>query len=153
MLRSPLLMRIALDWDFASVSRTLVGFRMHAHSATAQLGSFTGSGYELDSLPRILFQKRMQFLDGAGLTELQTQSYRALATQTFRREEVKYLANRAGSGSPWMSTNRDLLQLVRDDARVLFVPAAWRLVASQLGARYLRSALRHPHRRRRSSQL
>src|SRR5262249_36120198 len=54
----PLLMRIALGWDFAYLEKSLVGFRMHPGAATADLGSFTGTGYVLEDQPRILLERR-----------------------------------------------------------------------------------------------
>jgi glycosyltransferase involved in cell wall biosynthesis len=134
----PLLMRIALDWDFALVSKPLVGFRLHADSATAGLGTFTGAGYELGDLPEILFQHRIRFLAEASLPKRQSDTYRSLARSTLRREAVKRLADRGGLGAPWKVTNRGLVQLIRKEPRTLLVPTTWRLVGSQLGGRYAR---------------
>ncbi len=138
----PLLMRIALEWDYAFVSKPLVGFRLHGDSATADLGSFTGTGYELDDHAEILFERRTQFLDEARLSAMQAKSYSSIAKSTFRREAVESLANQAGLAAPWTSTNTGLLRLLRKDAGILLLPTTWRLVAGQLGARYVRRALR-----------
>ena len=45
----PLFMRIALDWDFASVGSPLAAIRMHEDAATARegYGRFTGEQYEV----------------------------------------------------------------------------------------------------------
>jgi glycosyltransferase involved in cell wall biosynthesis len=131
----PLLMRIALSWDFAALSAALVGFRMHTASATADLGSFTGVGYDLDDLPEILYERRTRFLDEAGFSEEQTSRYRSLADTTFRRETIKRVAEGAAAGAPWMTTGGALFNLARTDSRILLVPATWRLVAAQLGGR------------------
>jgi glycosyltransferase involved in cell wall biosynthesis len=131
----PLLMRVALDWDYACLSETLVACRAHAGSESAALGSFTGSSYAFADLPMMLFERRTQFLDEAGLPEERSNRYRALALRAFRRDAIQRLADRGASGAPWGSTNAELLQLARDNPQVLFVPEAWRLVAAQLGGR------------------
>jgi glycosyltransferase involved in cell wall biosynthesis len=137
----PLLMRVAAAWDFAFVRETLASTRMHGGSVTSALGSFTGTGYELDQLPEILHGHRMRFLAEAGLPQDVTASYRRLAASTYRREAVKRLADAAGGSGRWSWTNRQLARLVREDPAVLLEPRAWRLVAAQLGGRRVRSGV------------
>jgi glycosyltransferase involved in cell wall biosynthesis len=145
----PLLMRIALDWDFAYLSESLVGFRLHAAAATADLGSFTGTGYELlDEQPGILFDQRTRFLSEAGLSQRQTDRYRSIAERAFRAEKVHRLANKAGLGAPWTSTNSRLLELINADGRTLLVPETWQLIAAQLGGRQARRIARRVSRAR-----
>ena len=105
----PLLMRIALDWDFAYLAEPLVGFRTHAEAATAAVGTFNGTGYEFDDLPSALFRKRMDFLSSASLAPPEMESYRAQAMNTFRRESAQRLGDRAGLGAGWMVTTTSFL--------------------------------------------
>ena len=142
------LMRIALDWSLACIARSLVACRVHVDAATiAALGSFVGPDRDLDAvhfdkLPKNLFERRIQFLEEARLPNRQADRYRALARTTFRRESVRSLAGRAGLGAPWKTTSAALLGLIRSDPRTLLVPATWKLVIAQLGARRAKRVLR-----------
>jgi hypothetical protein len=133
----PMFMRIACDWDFACLSRTLAATRVHTEAFTAQLGSYrTGVGYDLqDSQPEILNERRQRFLDEAELPKERSELYRSLANRTFRVEKVHRIIDRAGSGTSWIDTSRALGHLVQEDMRVLLLPATWRFCAAQLGAR------------------
>ena len=142
------LMRIALDWSFACIARSLVACRVHADAATiAALGSFVGPDRDLDAvhfdkLPKNLFERRIQFLEEARLPHRQAERYRALARTTLRRESVRNLAGKAGLGAPWKTTSAELLGLIRSDPRTLLVPATWKLVIAQLGGRRAKRILR-----------
>jgi len=137
----PMWMRIALQWDFGFLSEPLVAFRVHENSVTANLGSFTGAGYDVPA-HRILRDRRQGFLEDAG-EQLEPEvraRYRALVDETFRADEIQRLAETAGLDTPWMSTTVSLLRLIRTDPRVLTVPRTWRLVAAQCGGRSIRRA-------------
>jgi hypothetical protein len=133
----PLLMRIACDWDYASLSRPLAAFRLHAEAATATVGEFTGAGYDLTGdQPRILYDHRMRLLEEMSLPGERAARYRSLAAATLRRDRLRSLANRAGAGAPWTATWGTLASLVHDDPRTLLVPATWKLCGAQLGLRH-----------------
>ena len=83
---------------------------------------------------RIIFDLRMSFLDRAGLPNDETTRYRALAT-------LRFLADRAGLGAPWLQTWTEFGQIVSDYPRILTHPIAWRFVGAQLGGRALRSTV------------
>jgi len=132
----PLFMRIALHWDVLSLSEPLVGVRVHEGSETAAaVGTFTGTDYDTLGLPEVLFDRRMQFLDHAAGQGVETERYRRIAERALRRESVRVVANKAGTGAPWKWTTSELARLVRADRRTLLAPMAWRLVAAQLGGR------------------
>ena len=137
-------MRIGLEWDIAYIARPLVAIRVHTDAASlASLSTSPKTGYHLDRAPTIHFQRRMQFLDEARLTQDDANRYRAIARRTLWRESAQSLNLQAGAGSlSWTSTTAKLLQLVRADPRMLLVPATWRLTASQLGGRQARRAIR-----------
>ena len=138
----PMWMRIALRWEFAFLSRSLVAFRVHEDAATAHLGSFTGTGYDLP-VHRILRDRRRGFLDEA-VRQLPPDSlvgYRSLVERTFRADEILRLANGAGLDAPWMSTTASILNLAREEPRVLAAPRMWRLVAAHMGGRQARRAV------------
>jgi len=143
-----MLRRMAVDWDIASVSTPLVGFRVHRETASAGLGSFTGLGYEADDgYAQAAFRQRTEFLDEAELPAHVAASYRSLAEMSLTRDTVRQLANRARAGSRWRSTNAELARLVRTDPRTLRLPITWRLIATQLGARRVRDVLHRLIRR------
>jgi len=142
----PLLRRIACDWDFASVSRSLAALRFHPEAATAALGTFTGDGYDLlDEQPRLHYNQRIRFLEETKIPPKRAKRYRSLAESTFRREKVETIVLRASAGAGWMATWSALAQLVREDVGILLVPAAWRLSAAQLGGRRAKRAARRIH--------
>jgi hypothetical protein len=145
----PMWMRIALNWDFAFLSRPLVAFRVHEDTATASLGSFDGTGYVVP-VHRILRDRRRGFLDEAAsrLPDDSLMRYRSLVERTFRADEILRLANHAGLDTPWMSTTTSLVQLAREDPRVLGVPRMWQLVAAHVGGRQARRAISRLNPRR-----
>ena len=138
----PMWMRIALRWEFAFLPTSLVAFRVHEDAATAHLGTFTGTGYDLP-VHRILRDRRRGFLDEAErqLPHASLMRYRSLVERTFRADEILRLANGAGSDAPWMSTTVSLLRLAREEPRVLAAPRMWRLVAAHVGGRQARRAV------------
>ena len=138
-----MLRRIALDWDIASISIPLVGFRVHGETASAGLGSFTGLGYAADdSYAQTMLRQRRQFLDEANFSRDVDRWYRSIAETSFRRDRIQRLADQAGLGRSWRSTNADLLRMVRADPRSMRLPVTWKLITAQLGARTARRFLR-----------
>ena len=137
-----LLMRIARDWDFACLAETLAATRMHSGAATASHGSYSGSGYALDSQPRILYKHRLAFLQESALRPRSARRYRAVAEATFCRGALQVLANHAGSGEPRRTTSVLLAQLVSEHPRALLSSALWKLVAAELGGRRMRRLAR-----------
>jgi glycosyltransferase involved in cell wall biosynthesis len=132
----PLMMRIALDWDFAHVPRPLASIRVHADALSAEVGLFTGSGYTAsDSYATTIYDQRVGFLQEAQLPADRISRYRALAKDSFRRDRVRRLANEAGVDPDWSRTTGALLGLARDEPRILQIAETWKLVVAQLGGR------------------
>jgi glycosyltransferase involved in cell wall biosynthesis len=133
----PLFMRIAQNWDIAYLHRPLVGFRVHDATVTAGLAPRgDGESAARDRLliyGQIMYERRMGFLDKAGLPRRVTDRYRSLA-------RLRYLADRAGLGVPSQQTWVDFGQVVRTYPRILINPAALRFMAAQLGGRSMRHA-------------
>ena len=137
----PLLMRIALDWDFAMISEPLVGVRVHPDAETASVAGWSGTGYDLNNLAENLLERRIGFLEEAGLSTWTTRSYRSAAMRAYRRAAVRGIAIRGGRDVSWSATNRALLQLLRREPKVVGVPTTWRLLAAQFGGRYAKRVL------------
>ena len=58
----PLLLRIAADWDFAYVNRSLALMRAHSEAYSSSLGSFMPDGFRSSRLaPDILYEHRRKF--------------------------------------------------------------------------------------------
>jgi glycosyltransferase involved in cell wall biosynthesis len=133
----PLFMRIAMNWDIAYLDRPLVAVRVHDQTETARLASREkGKPNARDRLvpwAQIMFDRRIGFLDEAGLPSDETNRYRSLAT-------FRFLVDRAGLGAPWLQTWADFARIVRLYPRILTYPIAWRFIAAQCGARALRRA-------------
>ena len=136
----PLLMRIALGWDFFSLSAPLVRLRVHDESETAALGVFIGGDYYISEQPTILFDHRMRFLEAAHLEPERDRRYRALAKGAYLEGSVETIAARARLGARWTSTAVDLARVMRRHPRTLMVASTWRLIGAQLGGRRARRA-------------
>ena len=134
----PLFLRIAQDWDMAYVNSPLVAFRIHEETETFRLA--LQNQIEPDARDRLLkceqiiLDLRMGFVEGAGLPRDQARRYRALAT-------LRFVADKAGLGAPWLRTWAEFAQIVARYPRVLANSMAWRLVAAQLGGRTLRRTI------------
>jgi glycosyltransferase involved in cell wall biosynthesis len=135
----PLSMRIAQNWDIAYLDRPLVAFRVHDQTETTRLASRSQDEPDardrLLTYGRIMFDRRMGFLDEAALSSGATNRYRSLAT-------LRFLADRAGLGAPWLQTWAAFVQIVRVYPRILRHPMAWRLIGAQSGGRTLRRTVR-----------
>ena len=133
----PLFMRIAQNWDLAYVDRPLVGFRVHDQTETVRLAprgpSEAAARDRLLTYGQIMFDRRMGFLEGAGLTSGETSRYRALAT-------LRFVSDRAGLGAPWLESWAAFGEIVQRYPRILTSPIAWRFIAAQLGGRQARRA-------------
>jgi glycosyltransferase involved in cell wall biosynthesis len=133
----PLFMRMARTWDVAYIDRPLVAFRVHEQTETARLAARGQDEHDarnrLLTYARIMFDRRMDFLDEAGLPNRETRRYRSLAG-------LRFLADRAGLGAPWRETWTSFIQIVRLYPPILSHPIALRFVAAQCGGRRLRRA-------------
>jgi glycosyltransferase involved in cell wall biosynthesis len=133
----PLFMRIAQNWDIAYLDRPLVAFRVHDQTETMRLASRGKNEPDaqdrLLTYGRIMFDRRMGFLDEADLPSGETRRYRSLAT-------LRSVADKAGLGAPWWRTWADFVQIVRLYPRILTHPLAWRFIAAQFGGRAVRRA-------------
>lgn len=128
-------MRIALDWDFGYVAKPLTGLRIHEATTSHQIGADTSDRRDLALLhAQIRTKRRMDFLDAAPLDSESAERLRALAS-------LHDLAERSYWGLPWRKVAAAQADLVRAYPRITRVPAFWRLVVAQLGARRMRSAL------------
>jgi hypothetical protein len=138
-------MRIALNWDFGYVAKTLAGFRAHAASASSRIGAQQGvsaDGNELVlALARTRFERRMTFLQEAPMERETMTSLRALAA-------LQLLVEQASLGLPRREVASRLAGLVADYPRIAFRSALWRLILAELGARRVRSMLRAASARR-----
>lgn len=135
----PLHMRIAQNWDIGYLHRPLVAFRVHDQSETTRLAS--GGWTEADARDRLLtygrmmFERRTGFLKEAGLPHDETNRYQSLAT-------LRFLADRAGLGDPWLQTWADFANIVHVYPRILAHPIAQRFIVAQFGGRALRRITR-----------
>jgi glycosyltransferase involved in cell wall biosynthesis len=149
----PLLMRIALDWDFAYVNRPLATMSAHTGAASSSLGSFMPGGFRSShSLADMLYERRRNFLAEAALPEHEARRLARIAKQTCRRDRVRHLSMRATTGDGPSVVFRALGEEIRRDRRLALEPLTWRFVAGQLGGRRLRDSLRRalePMRERR----
>lgn len=129
-------MRIALDWDFGYIAKSLVGQRTHPGTLTTTTAAENGATSAHDHFlvrSQMNFQRRIAFLDDAPLDSWRTKRLRALAT-------LQLLADRAAV-LPWSEVAARLAVLVETYPRIVLRPALWRLVAAQLGGRQVRSVL------------
>jgi glycosyltransferase involved in cell wall biosynthesis len=131
----PLFLRIALRWDFFSLSTPLVRIRVHEGSETAALGSFSGSNYDIPELPKILYTHRRQFLEKARLEPVRASRYHAQAKRAYLEGSVRTIATGAARGARWSSTTVELVRFVRRHPRTLLIMSTWRLIGAQLGGR------------------
>ena len=146
----PLLLRVGCDWDVACLSATLSACRLHADSATATVGAYTGRGYDLRKQgPEIRYRQRLRFLKEAKLTPDRREHLGSLAGGALRWERVAAVATEGGAGAPWSATWKRLAQLVWSDPRTVFVPTAWRICAAQLGGRHAKRVVQRLGFRRR----
>src|ERR1044072_3039777 len=83
----PLFMRLAQSWDLAYVDRPPVGFRVHDQTETIRLAPRGQSEVEERNreltYARIMLDRRMGFLDGAGLARGQTRRDAGAAAPPF----------------------------------------------------------------------
>lgn len=133
----PLFMRIASSWDIAYLERPLAAFRVHDDTETARLAP-RGEGEaaarnRLLTYGRIMFDRRIGFLDEATLPRSEANRYRALAT-------LRLLGDEAGLGAPWLQTSVAFAGVVRSCPRILSYPMALRFLAAHCGGRALRRA-------------
>jgi glycosyltransferase involved in cell wall biosynthesis len=139
----PLLLRIASDWDYAYLHRSLAVMRAHDEAASSALGSFRPAGFRSTrSLPDILYEHRRKFLTEADLPAAERQRLARMARQRYRRDVLSYLSMRATTGDGSVEVFRDFGREIRSDRRLLLDPMTWRFVVGQLGARRLRDSLR-----------
>ena len=133
----PLFMRIASSWDIAYLERPLAAFRVHDDTETARLAPVgEGEAAARDRLltyGRIMFDRRIGFLDEAALPSSEANRYRALAT-------LRLLADEAGLDAPWLQTSVAFAGVVRTCPRILGYAIAWRFLAAHCGGRTLRRA-------------
>jgi glycosyltransferase involved in cell wall biosynthesis len=134
----PFYLRIALEWDFVAVAEPLVGVRIHEGSETSAAISHDELEDDNEAVSRILFDRRMDFLNEIQERDLEVGRYRRLAARAFYRDSIRAIAIRAGSGRPWLSTATALCRFVRAHPRALAMPRTWKLVAAQLGGRNAR---------------
>jgi glycosyltransferase involved in cell wall biosynthesis len=137
----PMWMRIALDWDFAFLSEPLAAVRVHGDSATAALGSFVAGQIDVHDRNEILWRRRTGFLAAAQsrLSPKRIKLYTRLARRSYSDEEVRQIANSAGSGASWTTTWVRLLRDLRRDPAILLLRRTWQLVLAQLGGRWGRN--------------
>jgi glycosyltransferase involved in cell wall biosynthesis len=127
-----LFMRIALDWDFASIGAPLAAIRMHGDAATVRegYGSFEGGEYEAaDDLYRGLHELRRDFLDEfkPRLGNASWSRLTARADRSYQRDQIGLLRLRDSSRSR-RHVGHELARLIRGCPRNLVEPVTWRLI-------------------------
>ena len=132
----PLFMRIALDWDFASVGSPLAAIRMHSDAATAREGyaRYTGEQYEVvPDLYRRLHEQRRAFLAefAPRLGQRLHRRYAARAERSYQRDRIGMLRVYGRSRSRRMRI-LELARLISARPRNLLEPATWRLILTGL---------------------
>ena len=133
----PLFMRIALDWDFASVGSPLAAIRMHKDAATARegYGRFTGEQYEVvtDLYGRLHEQRRAFLAEFAPrLGQRPHRRYAARAERSYQRDQIGMLrvyGRRSGSRRMRIL---ELARLISACPRNLLEPVTWRLILTGL---------------------
>jgi glycosyltransferase involved in cell wall biosynthesis len=131
-----LFMRIALDWNFASIGAPLAAIRMHDDAATVRdgYGSFEEGEYEAaDDLYRGLHELRCDFLDEfkPRLDRGSWSRLTARADRSYQRDRIGLLRVHAPSRSRG-AVGRELARLIRGRPRNLIEPATWRLILTGL---------------------
>jgi hypothetical protein len=140
-----LLMRIAIEWDFAYLNRALTSVMGHAEAESSAIGSFApdGSGFRwAPSLPGMLYERRLKFLAEADLPEVETRRLARVAERTYRHDRVRYLSMRANTGDRSPAVFRALGKEMRRDPHLGLDPMTWRFIVGQLGGRRLRDGVR-----------
>jgi len=133
----PLFMRIASNWDIAYLDRPLVAFRVHDQTETARLAPAEDEAdahNRLLTYGRIMFDRRIGFLDEVELPRSEANRCRSLAT-------MRLLADEAGLGAPWLQTAVAFVGAVRRYPPILTRAISWRFVAAQCGGRALRRGI------------
>lgn len=139
----PLLMRIAMGWDFAYVNRPLAVMRTHADASSASLGAFTPDGFRSSrSIPDILYMHRRNALREAELSDGYARRLARVAGRTYGRDVLAHLSMRAKTGDSSSSVFKALGTEIRQHRRLVVDPIMWRFVVGQLGARRLRDRVR-----------
>ena len=127
-----LFMRIALDWNFASIGAPLAAIRMHGDSATVRdgYGRFGEGEYgAADDLYRELHGLRRDFLEEfkGRFDERSWRRYVARADRAYQRDQLGLLRTRASHRSR-RNTGYELARLIRGCPRNLIEPVTWRLI-------------------------
>ena len=139
----PLLMRIAVDWDFAYVNRPLAVKTAHSDASSSSIGSFTPQGWRSSrSLPDMLYEYRRQFLTEADLPETEARRLARIAEKAYRRDLLGHLSLRAQTGDGQGVVFRALGSEMLRDRRLCVDPRTWRFMVGQLGGRRLRDGVR-----------
>jgi glycosyltransferase involved in cell wall biosynthesis len=125
--------RVALSWDIAFLARPLATYRIHDGSYTAGAAQVTDGGYRQE-IDRILkFREIKLRLLAEHAAELgDTEDLRRRATRAFRRDLVYHAALVTGRNRRPGATLAALAERARYDARIVLMPAAWRLLATSL---------------------
>jgi len=131
-------MQLALHWDFGYLARPLVGQRDHAQEISWKIVKEHGLEPNTPEASRLYaelaLQRRMNFIDTAGLEPERADRLRALAT-------LQSIVDLAHAQLPSRDVASRLARLARAYPRILSRPAFWRLVAAQSGARRVRALL------------
>ncbi len=142
-------MRLALDWDIAYLARPLATYRIHAGAYSAGAADVTEGGYS-ETAGRVVksLEAKLRFVEEHGD---RLEGRRALARRARRRFRQDLVAAAARATVPerrLTTTARALSECARRDARVVFLPAAWRLLAGGVlgrrGVSIVKRLLRRP---------
>jgi glycosyltransferase involved in cell wall biosynthesis len=127
-----LFMRIALDWNFASIGAPLAAIRMHGDAATVRegYGRFGEGEYEAaDDLYRGLHEVRRDYLEEfrGRFDRRSWHRHAARADRTYQRDQIGLLRTRASHRSR-RSVGHELAGLIRGCPRNVIEPVTWRLI-------------------------
>jgi glycosyltransferase involved in cell wall biosynthesis len=126
----PLMMRIGIDWDFACIAEPLAAVRIHREAASASVGSFEENRYDPgDDINDALYRQRRAFIEESVADDGRKTHYLEVAKASFRRDTVGRMTIQLRAGGSRKEIASRLGRLVRNDGRLLIVPATWKLAA------------------------
>jgi glycosyltransferase involved in cell wall biosynthesis len=144
-----LFLRMSGEWDVVHLPTSLVAFRIHDTSTTAQFAAFS-EGWYVQPLSHyeLLRDIRLRTIDELELPPREARRLRRRALATHRRALVTERAMAASHAEQRLPGLRSVRELAVADRRILLVPRTWRLVAADLGGRrlkYLLHSAKEPH--------
>jgi hypothetical protein len=147
-------LRMARDWDFLYLHRTLGAYRIHGSSHSAAFGPTLHDGYVQDTeIINQLHMLKHRYI-GEHATELQDAAgLRRLADESRRHELLVLARNRALPDLPLRVVIAGLRTALAQDRRLLADWTFWRILLSAASGRRVRTAVRRAARGRTRDDL